>query len=138
MKRMILPFLAIALLMTPFGAKAQQGVQNYVSASGYVIYRAPNFNPDTLDAYWGFEDDFEEGQLMDWTTIDCDGDGHTWKVFPQAGYGHHGSDGTVVSYSYDYISNSPLTPDNFLVSPRMTIRAGGMIYFYFCAIMIYY
>ncbi len=134
MKRMILPFLAMALLMTPFGAKAQQGVQNYVSASGYVIYRAPNFNPDTLDAYWGFEDDFEEDQLMDWTTIDCDGDGHTWKVFPQAGYGHHGSDGTVVSYSYDYISNSPLTPDNFLVSPRMTIRAGGMIYFYFCAL----
>ena len=40
----------------------------------------------------------------------------------------------VVSYSYDYVFNSPLTPDNFLVSPRMTIRAGGLIHFFFCAL----
>ena len=135
MRKHILPFLAMALLMTaPMGAKAQMEVENYVSASGYVLYRAPNFNPETLDAYWGFEDDYEEGQLLDWTTIDNDGDCQTWNVFPQGGYGHHGTNGTVVSYSYDYVSSSPLTPDNFLVSPRMTIRAGGMINFYFCAL----
>ena len=126
----------LMLLLMAGGVKmqAQMNVENYVSASGYVLYRAPNFNPETLDAYWGFEDDFEEGQLLDWTTIDSDGDCHTWYVFPQGGYGHHGTDGTVVSYSYDYVSSSPLTPDNFLVSPRMTIRAGGTIDFYFCAL----
>jgi hypothetical protein len=134
MRKNILPFIAMALLMiAPMGAKAQTGIENYVSASGYVLYRAPNFNPNTYDAYWGFEDDFEEGQLMDWTTIDHDADGHTWHVFPQGGYGHHNSNGMVVSYSYDNASTTPLTPDNFLVSPRMTIRAGGLINFYFCA-----
>ena len=135
MRKHILPFLTMALLMTaPFGAKAQMDVENYVSASGYVLYRAPNFNPETLDAYWGFEDDYEEGQLLDWTTIDNDGDCQTWNLFPQGSYGHHSTDGMVVSYSYDYVSGSPLTPDNFLVSPRMTIRAGGLINFYFCAL----
>ena len=135
MRKHILPFLTMALLMTaPFGAKAQMVVENYVSASGYVLYRAPNFNPETLDAYWGFEDDYEEGQLLDWTTIDNDGDCQTWNLFPQGSYGHHSTDGMVVSYSYDYVSGSPLTPDNFLVSPRMTIRAGGLINFYFCAL----
>ena len=135
MRKHILPFLAMALLMTAsFGAKAQMDVENYVSASGYVLYRAPNFNPETLDAYWGFEDDYEEGQLLDWTTIDNDGDCQTWNLFPQGSYGHHSTDGMVVSYSYDYVSGSPLTPDNFLVSPRMNIRAGGLINFYFCAL----
>ena len=135
MQKHILPFLTMALLMTAsFGAKAQMVVENYVSASGYVLYRAPNFNPETLDAYWGFEDDYEEGQLLDWTTIDNDGDCQTWNLFPQGSYGHHSTDGMVVSYSYDYVSGSPLTPDNFLVSPRMTIRAGGLINFYFCAL----
>ena len=135
MRKHILPFLTMALLMTaPFGAKAQIDVENYVSASGYVLYRAPNFNPETLDAYWGFEDDYEEGQLLDWTTIDNDGDCQTWNLFPQGSYGHHSTDGMVVSYSYDYVSGSPLTPDNFLVSPRMTIHAGGLINFYFCAL----
>ena len=39
MRKHFLPFLTMALLMTaPFGAKAQQGIENYVSASGYVIY----------------------------------------------------------------------------------------------------
>ena len=71
---------------------------------------------------------------MDWTTIDNDGDCQTWNLFPQGGYGHHSTDGMVVSDSYDYVSGSPLTPDNFLVSPRMTIRAGGLINFYFCAL----
>ena len=135
MRKHILPFLTMALLMTaPFGAKAQMDVENYVSASGYVLYRAPNFNPETLDAYFGFEDDYEEGQLLDWTTIDNDGDCQTWNLFLQGGYGHHSTDGMVVSYSYDYVSGSPLTPDNYLVSPRMTIRAGGLINFYFCAL----
>lgn len=134
MQKYFLPFIAMALLMTvSFEAKAQTGIENYVSASGYMIYRAPGFNPQTSDAYWDFEEDFEEGQLMDWTAIDHDGDSHSWNLFPQGGYGHHGSNGMVVSYSYDNVSSSPLLPDNFLVSPRMTIRAGGMISFYFCA-----
>jgi len=39
----------------------------------------------------------------------------------------------LVSYSYDNGSASPLTPDNFLVSPRVTIpEFGGRMEFYAC------
>ena len=105
MRKHILPFLAMALLMTaPFGAKAQQGIENYVSASGYVLYRAPGvYSPDGA-YYWDFEEDFEEGRILDWTLIDADGDGHNW--------------------------TSPLTPNNFMVSPRLIVPENGEILFH--------
>ena len=38
MRKQILPFIAMALLMsTPFGAKAQTGIDNYVSATEKTI-----------------------------------------------------------------------------------------------------
>ena len=135
MRKHILPLLAMALLMTaPFGAKAQQGIENYVSSSGYVLYNAPVYYSPNGAYYYDFEEDFEEGRFLDWTTIDADGDGHTWQVFPQGGYGMYHSDGMAVSYSYDNASSSPLTPDNFLVSPRVTIPTGGHIHWYMCAL----
>ena len=134
MRKHLLPFLAMALLMTaPFGAKAQQGIENYVSASGYVIYHAPSvYSPNGAYA-WDFEQDFEEGRILDWTLIDADGDSHNWQLPSTDGMGHGGSDGMLVSYSYDNASTSPLTPNNFLVSPRITIPEGSMISFWACA-----
>ena len=131
MKRVLFLATALLLLMAPMRAKAQQGIENYVSASGYVLYNVPVYYSGY---YFDFEEDFEEGRLLDWTTIDADGDGHTWQVFPQGGYGLHHSDGMAVSYSYDNASSSPLTPDNFLVSPRITIPTGGHIHWYMCAL----
>lgn len=67
---------------------------------------------------------FDDGTLGDWTTIDADGDGNTWyalDVIP----GHNESAGLVTSASY---ANVALTPDNYLVSPQVTL--GGSISFY--------
>ena len=72
--------------------------------------------------------DFEDGSLGDWTTIDADGDGNNWLANTQFG-GHNGSAGIV--YSQSYISPSALTPDNYLVSPQITL--GGTITFWACA-----
>ena len=132
---MILPLLAMALLMTaPFGAKAQMGVQNYVSASGYVIYNAPEVYSPNGAYYWDFEEDFEEGHILDWTLIDADGDSHNWQLPSTGGMGRNSSNGMMVSYSYDNASTSPLTPNNFLVSPRVTLPAeGAYISFWACA-----
>jgi len=130
MKRMILPLLAMAMLLTaPMGAKAQQGVENYVSASGYVLYRAPGvYSPDGA-YYWDFEEDFEEGRILDWTLMDADGDGHNWQLPVTGGMGHGGTDGMLVSYSYDNATTSPLTPNNFMVSPRVIVpENGGMLF----------
>lgn len=133
MRKHILPFLTMALLMTaPFGAKAQMDVENYVSASGYVIYHAPVKYSPNGGYFCDFEEDFEEGRILDWTLMDADGDGHNWQLPVTGGLGYY-SDGMLVSYSYDNASASPLTPDNFMVSPRVTIpEFGGRLEFYAC------
>ena len=125
MKRMILPFIVMALMTTPFGAKAQQGVQNYVSASGYVIFNAPFYNTGTDGYAFDFENDYVEGRLVNWTTIDADGDTYNWTLSPTGeGYGHNGSDGVVMSYSYSNYSGA-LNPNNYLVSPKLAITANN-------------
>lgn len=133
MRKIFLPFLAMALLMTAsFEAKAQMGVENYVSASGYVNYHAPGKYSPNGGYFCDFEEDFEEGRILDWTLIDADGDGHNWQLPATGGLGYF-SDGMLVSYSYDNASASPLTPDNFLVSPRVTVpEFGGHLEFYAC------
>ena len=131
MKRITLPFLAMALLMlAAFEAKAQQGVENYVSASGYVIYRAPGYYSPDGAYFWDFEEDFDEGRLLDWTLIDADGDAHNWQLPSEGGMGFGNSNGMMVSYSYDNASTSPLTPNNFLVSPRVTLPENAVMLFY--------
>ncbi len=131
MRKHILPFLAMVLLMTAsFGAKAQQGVENYVSASGYVIYRAPGYYSPDGAYFWEFEEDFDEGHLLDWTLIDADGDAHNWQLPSEGSMGFGNSNGMMVSYSYDNASSSPLTPNNFMVSPRVTLPENAVMLFY--------
>ena len=126
----------MALLMTAsFGAKAQTGVENYVSASGYVILDAP-FRYTGEDGYaFDFESDYEDGRLSDWTTIDADGDSYDWTLSPLGeGMGHHGSNGVLLSYSYSNYSGV-LYPDNYLISPKLTITANNhYVSFYACAL----
>ena len=70
-----------------------------------------------------FENDFINQSIADWTTIDADGDGNDWMIKPSSlsGYyfGHDESEGFVMSYSYSY---NPLTPDNYLVSPLISVN----------------
>ena len=135
MRKQILPFLTMALLMTaPMGANAQAGIENYVSASGFVLYHAPALYSPNGAYYWDFEEDFEEGRILEWTLIDADGDGHNWQLPLTSGMGNGGSDGMLVSYSYDNAIISPLAPNNFLVSPRVTLpEESAIISFWACA-----
>ena len=133
MKKGLFLATALMLLMAPVGAKAQQGIENYVSASGYVIYHAPEAYSPNGAYYWNFEEDFDEGRILDWTLIDADGDSHNWQLPSTGGMGRSGSNGMMVSYSYDNASASALTPNNYLVSPRVTLPAGAYISFWVCA-----
>ena len=70
-----------------------------------------------------------------WTTIDADGDGHAWKlsteIFEQ-GHGCYNSADMIVSQSY--INDiGPLTPDNYLVTPKVKIGKNAKFSFYACA-----
>ncbi len=84
--------------------------------------------------------DFENSSLGNWTTIDADGDGYNWilgsavgGVYLQAGAslsgsGHSATD-LVVSGSYSNVTGvGALTPDNYLVSPK--VKLGGSISFW--------
>ena len=85
---------------------------------------------------------FDDGTLQGWTHIDADGDGYGWVsssspyLYYQvstnlSGTGHNSSEAYACSGSYTNVTNSALTPDNYLVSPRTTL--GGTISFYVSA-----
>ena len=77
--------------------------------------------------------DFEDGTLQGWTTLDGDGDGHCWES-SIGGMGHN-SNGMVMAYSRDYATGEPLTPNEYLVSPRLVLSEDGpVIRFYVCAL----
>ena len=115
----------IALLLFAFTAKAQTGVQNYVSASGYVLFNAPFYNTGSDGYAFDFEQDYVEGSLIGWKTIDADGDTYNWTLSPTGeGFGHNSSNGVVMSYSYSNYSGA-LSPDNYLVSPQLAITSNN-------------
>ena len=62
-----------------------------------------------------------------WTNIDADGDGYTWEI--NSAGGPDGEAGVMASASYQS-SAGALTPDNYLVSPKM--KLDGKITFWAC------
>lgn len=84
--------------------------------------------------------DFEDSSLGGWTTIDADGDGYNWILgsavggvylgegASMAGTGHSPQD-LIVSGSFSNVTGvGALTPDNYLVSPK--VKLGGSISFW--------
>ena len=84
-----------------------------------------------------FTVDFENGLPEGWTTIDADGDGHNWVLdtecesaygYNQSNAGFNGSH-MILSGSY-HKTEGALHPDNYLVSPKVTLRSGSTFSFY--------
>ena len=79
---------------------------------------------------WGFE-----GTTDGWTTIDKDSDGYNWQLASvlMSGYNisAHGGSDMMSSESYNKTTTTALTPDNWLVSPQVTL--GGTFSMYACA-----
>ena len=112
------------------------------------VYEVEYSTIDKLADYAGGETDepqeylfnFDGDDLQGWTTIDADGDGYDWVLTKNSpgvyhntsatlsGTGHGSSEGFVVSGSYSNATGNALTPNNFLVSPK--IKLGGHISFY--------
>lgn len=85
--------------------------------------------------------DFEDHSFQNWTTLDANNDGLDWVVYStntvytsyEPGPDGHNSNEMLASGSYvsnsnsDY-SNQDITPNNYLISPRVTL--GGTISFW--------
>ena len=119
-------------------------------APGEPIHAEALNATDQIKVWWGEENpgpgpggcegdeftvNFESGMPAGWTTIDADGDGNNWtlgSVAMGAGYGHNGSSDLILSKSYDNNSGA-LHPDNYLVSPAVTLCESSTFTFWACA-----
>ena len=97
---------------------------------------------ETINSYsW----DFDNGIPNGWTTIDADGDGYNWVLGSAAGgvylveggslagTGHNASQDLMCSGSWTNMTNTILYPDNYLVSPPMSLVSGSTFSFWACA-----
>ena len=79
---------------------------------------------DGANLLWDFED---EAQLNDWMVLDNDGDGFGWTYFNMTGVETgrmtpYSGEGLMASASYDNEMQVALTPDNWLISPVVTLN----------------
>jgi len=64
-----------------------------------------------------WSDNFDDESISDWTLYDHDGDGHNWETV-NLGSGYSPA---IASYSYDNPTYTPLSPDNYIVSPAINL-----------------
>ncbi len=78
-------------------------------------------------------EDFENGIPSTWVNIDADNDGNSW--LSSAGVsgvaGHNGTDGCA--YSCSYYDGTVLTPDNWLITPAITLTGPASLTFWIAA-----
>ena len=79
-----------------------------------------------------FSENFEGyGLPSGWTVLDMDGDGDTWmhNSMSMSFIGGHNSEGAYVSHSYDFEDYVPLFPDNWLITPAITLVGNSTLTF---------
>ena len=85
--------------------------------------------PANATFFEDFEGITEEGALPEgWTAIDADGDGFNWKSHINTGSGNHtthSGDVSLYSESYSNDRSIALTPDNWLITPKVAL--GGTL-----------
>ena len=118
----------VALYETHFNGKGGPDFDNYYGTTADPD--DPNDpTPDILGD--SFSENFDDGSMEGWNTIDADGDFRNWKI--SQGNGVEGIDESkcIYSESYDSQSNSALTPDNYIVSDGLyTITENSTLSFY--------
>ncbi len=93
---------------------------------------AGNYNLRYCTASIDIEESFEEGMPSTWKTIDNNGDGNNWLVVNSSTYFSDGSfpapDGDYVVMSRSYVNGVGITPDNWLITPKVPL--GGELSYY--------
>lgn len=97
MKKRILSLIAITAIFA-------------TSCQDRSIFTEPADLPAVMVEAWA--DNFDDGDVSDWTMTDADADGHEWTP----------ASGMLVSYSWN---GGALTPDNWAVSPAIDLSGYG-------------
>ncbi|KWW28025.1 MAG: hemagglutinin protein HagA, partial [bacterium F083] len=121
----------------------------YVSSTGWAMWGAEGTPGGGGGGQGGqgstFSENFDAGMPAGWTTVDANNDGYNWVLGSQiggvylisgaslAGSGHNSSADLICSGSYSNATNQAITPDNYLVSPQVTLAAGSTFSFWACA-----
>ena len=74
-------------------------------------------------------ENFESGIPSSWLSIDADNDGYNWQI---SSPGHNASNTCASSSSYDN-DGGILYPDNWLITPQVTLPAAATLMFYVCS-----
>lgn len=95
----------------------------YVSPTGWAMWEGgtvgPTPGPTPGPTGVLLEDDFEDGALTNWTTVDADGDGDTWQNATPASYSignAHSGTNCASSWSWNSVT---MYPDNWMISPMV-------------------
>ena len=125
--------------VTVEGSNEFAPVQNLTgSAVGQKVtlkWDAPNGTPNPNPGTTTLSESFENGIPASWKTIDADGDGNNWTTTPPPGgssFAGHNSAICVSSASYINFEG-PQNPDNYLVTPELSLPNGGTLTFWVCA-----
>ena len=100
--------------------------------SGTMTWTAPIIGLVPATLIWDFEG---EADFTAFTTIDSDGDGYNWAWHYNdntsgSNLEVHSGNGQIYSQSYDKATSTVLYPDNWLISPEVTL--GGTLSFWAC------
>ena len=90
-----------------------------------------------------FSENFDSGMPTGWTQIDANNDNYGWDYSSNpasyfvagtdlSGSGHNSSTGFVLSGSYTNVSQTAITPDNWLITPAITLTGNADLSFYVC------
>ncbi len=121
-----------SLLKKNVPAPADKQVQKLSGLTkGSSLRRGPKAEPSADAVVWDFE---SEDQFNEWTLVDKDGDGFNWQYYnnnvSEKKMTPHEGDGLVASASYDNDTGTALTPDNWMISPEVSL--GGVLSFWAC------
>ena len=80
-----------------------------------------------------FSESFEDYSIpAGWTTLDADQDGQSWEhCSVKHNITGHTGNGSVVSYSYDNSTYAVLTPDNWLITPAISLSGTSLLSYWF-------
>lgn len=132
-------FLVFGFLLIPFlMTKGQyQPVENFNVRLEDYDKAVITWQPPTMANQIVLFEGFESGIISNgWITIDSDGDGENWEIHPSSWSSAHSGQYSVASYSW--FNGNTLYPNNWLISPAVTIPAGAKLDYWVAAISATY